>query len=375
MPKHQKDPVFYRKQKSLSTPKNVISHLALAMAFITCCGVLLACAKTIFNKPQSPPSEKAECEKSHQLEKLIEKLRSKATSSPQSFEESEKPAKLGISTSTTNEVSKKTAESKKSPHTHKWGHDLSSLVAAEKHSTNESDIDISIDVGWVSKYIWRGFDILDDKAAFQPTINADLRKTGITFNVWTSQVGSSGTGSTSTVDAEEWRYTVAYKDKTFVGEPFMTNYSIFWRFYDFPNHASKDADMQEVGATFQWPDLWLGTGIIPNYSVFWMWPSQGGGQASSLGGFIHTFGLDYEFTLPEVKQPLTFSWDITYNDGVGRSGRSVSHDWSHMTGGLSTSFEFGIGTLRPGLYYQTSMEDTVNTDDELWFGLSYSFKF
>ena len=35
----------------------------------------------------------------------------------------------------------------------------------------ENELGISLDATWVSKYIWRGQDVYDDHAAFQPSIN------------------------------------------------------------------------------------------------------------------------------------------------------------------------------------------------------------
>jgi len=83
------------------------------------------------------------------------------------------------------------------------------LGAAGVGYAAEDKLGIDVDVTWVSKYIWRGFDKLDDKAAFQPSINLDLGS-GFSANVWTSQAGSSGSSGLSTVDAEEWNYTLAY---------------------------------------------------------------------------------------------------------------------------------------------------------------------
>lgn len=42
----------------------------------------------------------------------------------------------------------------------------------------ENKLGISMDESWVSKYIWRGQDIYDDHAAFQPSIDFDLFGTG-----------------------------------------------------------------------------------------------------------------------------------------------------------------------------------------------------
>jgi len=68
----------------------------------------------------------------------------------------------------------------------------------------QGDLGVTVDATWVSKYIWRGFDVLDDKAAFQPSIDFDLWDTGFHFTIWTSWAGASKNGgSISTVNKEE----------------------------------------------------------------------------------------------------------------------------------------------------------------------------
>ena len=105
-----------------------------------------------------------------------------------------------------------------------------------------------------------------------------------------------------------------------------------------------------------------------------------------MGGFIHVLGLGYDFTVPGFlpdapEQTLSFTWDVTYNDGTGSglgafpTGSDVDHDWSHMLWGVSTAIECYPGTFTPALYYQTSMDDSVNDEDEFWVGLSYTVSF
>ncbi len=248
----------------------------------------------------------------------------------------------------------------------------------------EGDIGVDVDVTWVSKYIWRGFDLLDDKAAFQPSINVDLGH-GFSVGVWASYAGSSkGGGSISTVNATELDYILTYNNSAFAGEAYQMDYAVNWIYYDLIDMPSKDADLQEINVALAFPQICPG-GIVPRYTAIYIWPAQGGGLANGATGWLHQFGVDYDIAVGEIipnnpEQVFTFSWDITYNDGAGATGRTdrlnPDHDWSHMTWGLSTEIAcpFG-GTFRPGIYYQTSMEDTVNTEDEFWTGLSYTLSF
>ena len=242
-------------------------------------------------------------------------------------------------------------------------------------AADDGELGVTLDATWVSKYIWRGIDKLDDKGAFQPSINLDLFGTGFSANVWTSQAGSSkGAGSTSTVDAEEWNYTLAYTNSINEGEQTAVNYSVWYRFYDFPDMASKDADAQEVALAVSLPNLCPG-GVVPSYALVRMWNSESGGAAAGLGGWIHVFALNYALTIEGFEPVLNLGWDLTYNDGAGVGGGVVPHEWSHMTWSIGSSFDLAGGTLTPAIHFQNSMEDTVNPEDEIWTSLSYTLKF
>jgi hypothetical protein len=122
------------------------------------------------------------------------------------------------------------------------------------------------------------------------------------------------------------------------------------------------------------PDI-CEAGIVPSYAIIKTWSAKGGGANRAAGGFIHVFGLGYQYTCPDLPElPLDLSCAAVYNDGT--YGTTVDHDWSHVLWGVSTTIDCpGGGTITPALYYQTSMDDSVNTEDELWMGISYGLSF
>ncbi|UCF44175.1 MAG: hypothetical protein JSV99_04465, partial [Planctomycetota bacterium] len=72
------------------------------------------------------------------------------------------------------------------------------------------------------------------------------------------------------------------------------------------------------------------------------------------------------------EQALHLSADFVYNDGV----LGADHELSHAVLGISTEFDLGNDVaFVPGVYYQASMEDSVNTEDEAWVALSVRYKF
>ncbi len=126
--------------------------------------------------------------------------------------------------------------------------------------------------------------------------------------------------------------------------------------------------------SLSWPKI-LPYNITPTYTIAYLYAAQSSSPAASLEmeGFVHILGLTYDCNLPETDLPLTFSWDITYNDGQG--GTDIDHDWSHMTWGIESSIDFGPGSFTPAVYYQTSMEESINDENEFWTALSYTLSF
>jgi len=73
---------------------------------------------------------------------------------------------------------------------------------------------------------------------------------------------------------------------------------------------------------------------------------------------------------------------MVYNDGVApgvvinQASGTIDHDWSHAVFGVSTDFDLGNNlSFTPAVYYQSSWEDSVNTEDEAWVSLSMKYAF
>ncbi len=233
----------------------------------------------------------------------------------------------------------------------------------------------TVDVTYLSKYIWRGFDLYDDDhSAIQPSIDIDFYDTGFGMSVLMSRANQSGFEN-----AEWWIYTLYYKNTAFEDETYATDYKVGWGYYNFPDSSHKVGDLQEFFASLSWPKL-CPFGVVPSYTAIYMWPAKSDSlinQVVDVSGWIHIFGLGYDLTVPELipeipEQVLHLSADLVYNDGV----LGVDHDWSHFVFGISTDIDLGNNlAFCPGLYYQASMEDSVNDDDETWVSLSLKYKF
>ncbi len=235
-----------------------------------------------------------------------------------------------------------------------------------------SRLGVALDTTWVSKYVWRGYDLFDDHAALQPSVDVDLFGTGFSMNAWGAI--PMGTGSNNQGGGinqwQEYDYTLAYSKTLFAEERYAVELGANYIYYDFPklNHM---ADSQEIGASVALPNLLEigGSALVPSYSVGKLWPTSSG--VSDVAGGYHGLGLGYEVAVPETDLTLSFSGEVAYNDGLFGS----DHDWSHSTFGVSTSVPAGPVTLTPFVYYQVSMDDSVNDEDEIYGGVSASISF
>ncbi len=245
-------------------------------------------------------------------------------------------------------------------------------VSAAEEAEEVGKLAVDLDATYVSKYIWRGYDLFDDHAAFQPSGNIDLFGTGFSLNVWGAipmGTGSNGHGDGINV-WQEYDYTAAYGFSVFEDEVYALDFGANYIYFHFPklNHM---ADTQEIGVSVAMPNLLkIGdSALVPSYYVGKLWPTSSG--AGDVAGGYHTFALSYDLAIPETDYSLSLFTDINYNDGLFGS----DNDWSHATFGVSTSMDVGPVSVTPFLNYQLSMDDSVNDDDELYGGVSVSFSF
>jgi hypothetical protein len=249
----------------------------------------------------------------------------------------------------------------------------------------QEELGVDLDVTWVSKYIWRGIDRLDDTAALQPSINLDLYGTGLSAKIWASYAGGGGratnsmrTGTLGRVNATEYDYTLAYNCTLYEGEDYVTDVTANFIYYDFIDEPDRAQDAQELGVGFAWPNI-CPTGVVPSYYVGRIWPARSNSTLTGeYSGWLHVFGLGYDLTVPGVlpdmpEQLVKLSAALVYNDGF--AGATVKHDWSHATFGAAAPIDIGEVTFTPAIYYQSSFEDSVNTSDEFYTGLSLSYSF
>lgn len=249
---------------------------------------------------------------------------------------------------------------------------LSTMSLVQAQEGQEAKLSTTLEVTYLSRYIWRGIDLYeDDHPAFQSSVDLDLYGTGFgTKILWSRPFGSGH-------ENMEWfDYTLYYKNTLFQEEAYATNYVVGWNYYHFPDEPREARDMQDLFASLSWPKI-CPFGVVPSYTLVRMWPSKSGSTFySEADGWMHVFGLGYDLKVPGLipqipLESVHLSTDLAYNDGV-----LADHEWACFVFGGSTDLDLGNNlSFSPGVYYQASMDDSLNPEDEIWFRLSVKYRF
>lgn len=239
----------------------------------------------------------------------------------------------------------------------------------------EDKMGVDVDLAWASKFIWRGIDVGDNKAAFQPSVNFDLWGTGFSTKIWGTWLGGPTNGDEAEGPTEKYEYSITYANSLNKGDATQTDYALTYTYADYYTTSSEDFDYQDLALTLAWPKIW--GSFVPHYTVAYSWSGRPGPTTGWLNsgseGFVHIPGVDYNFCVSDV--PMTLSANAIFNDGT--YGENVDHDWCAIVWGLSTSFKCPMtgAKVTPGIFYQTSMDDSVNENDEFWTTISYKISF
>jgi hypothetical protein len=273
---------------------------------------------------------------------------------------------------------------------------LAVLLTAGAAVANEAQTDLlespnepkaMIGTAWESQYIWRGFDIFRDAGAID--VMADL-------NLFDTGFGASVVGHQSLGDAfgelQRWDGTLYYQNTLWSGEPLATNFRLGYVYYYYPKtNYGLTQDQMEGHAVLSWPSLLPIQGLQPSFAFAYMWPGAKNPWAESRNpdfdenstGMFLIGMLDYAFTVPALLAPtedqvVRLHSELVYNGGVSPFGNNVESGLSDAVIGASTDFVFGADrnlVLTPAIYYQFSLEDTVNPNNEFWASVSLKFAF
>lgn len=213
-------------------------------------------------------------------------------------------------------------------------------------------IQISSNLTLVSRYIFRGSDIIrDNRPAVQPSVTLNLGESGVWFNAW-SAVALVDT------DFVEVDLIVGY-DKVLSKDITLSTGIGLFTFPSYPNYPDKNSSSPEIysGATFS------SVPLSPRLTAYYDF---------NLGdGFYLTLDLQKSFYLGG--QALRPTFLLGYTNQNKKFG--VDPGLSDICFGLSTDFFLKGLTLAPSLNYVIVPNETVNEENEIWVGLSINHDF
>ena len=259
---------------------------------------------------------------------------------------------------------------------------MASLTMAQDGFGSIYTVTGSVDVAYQSLYMWRGFDAMGGKSAFQITGDVSVTGTGFGLTAAMHRANSSGMELN-----ERWAFNPYYQGTFMSDTPTAVDYRLGYAYYNYPDNQTHLMDLQEIHAIVSLPNATGVDKLVPSYSLIKLWPNSTDSWMSKASGFAHILMLDYEFVLPSLmitspEQVIRLHSELVFNDGIdlrpdptnARGG--VDHDWSHMVFGVATDFALPANiTITPSLNYQATIESTVHHQDEIWATVGAMWRF
>lgn len=231
-------------------------------------------------------------------------------------------------------------------------------------------LSVDAEVSYVSRYMFRGFDTLDDEGAIQPSLTVNVGESGLWVNFWGSfgLDGGLAFDETKREDLDELDWSVGYDFDIVENLSASAGYTLF----QFPNVGSREANINEFFLGFAYSGLPVELGM--NFYYDFPVETEGPGR-----GFLYELTASHTVEVPclvdsSKKQPFDLEVLVGANDGVydvDTGGFALTH----VQFGVATSIDCKYFEVVPAFYYQISTNKAVNDEDEAWVsvGLSKSF--
>ena len=222
------------------------------------------------------------------------------------------------------------------------------------------DHQVAVDIEFVSRYIWRGFDLSASKGnrpALQPAVTYTHGASGLWLNAWTSFI----TGSRGKVDApNEVDFTVGWD--RFINNRFGITAGYIQ--YTFPDAAAGlDSHSEEI-----FIGLLTDNNPINPYANLFI-------DFGALEGLYFLAGVDLPVGQQQGVFPLMLDISLGFQsyDVIRDANLKQKSGVSDINIGLSTELGTDNVTFSPAIYWTITGFDEVNDDDELWIKLGISF--
>ncbi|MHB8054908.1 MAG: TorF family putative porin, partial [Candidatus Aminicenantales bacterium] len=201
-----------------------------------------------------------------------------------------------------------------------------------------------------SRYIWRGFDLLwNNKPALQPSVTYTFGESGLSANLW----GSFALSDRSMYkDLDEIDLTLDYafalSDRAEMSVGFIAYTYPFWPGFTFKNEVT-----EEFYVSAGLPEVFLSPTLTAYYDV-------------NLGTGLYVL-LEGSHSIP-----LSEALGLDLSAGLGYNNKLYIDDsgLSDLTLGASLPIKLGNWTIAPRVNYTFVFLESVNDENEFWFGIS-----
>lgn len=211
----------------------------------------------------------------------------------------------------------------------------------------------SYQVDFVSRYIWRGFDLNPNKKpALQPSITYAFGKSGLSFTLFTSF--SFEDKNTNEID-----FFLDYEFKTSADFSLSAGFFNYgWYFRD--NFKFKDDTSQEIYVSAGLPNLFL----CPRFTAYY---DFGNGD-----GFYFQLETGHSLKLSENVN-LDLSASLGYNAGQWLA-EGVDRGFSDLNLGAAFPFKVKRFEITPFATYTFVLLDAIGSENHFWFGISLKYE-
>lgn len=240
---------------------------------------------------------------------------------------------------------------------------LTPALSAQDDS-DELNLSGSVGADFVSNYIFRGFDVLDDRAAFQPYAGVGFGDSGIEFGLWMS-FGMASRDEPAIRELDEYDLTFSW-GHTF-GLFDVSAGHISYIYPDGDGHPGYTAELF-AGLGHEIAGLPEDMSLSASATLYWDY-DQG-------NDFYFTMGADFNWAVLDFdggNMGIDAGFWFGYNNGQFNVDANISDVDLHA----GVSGEFSVIAYSFSLHYVLTPEDTINPeeDSEVWFSVGASFSF
>jgi len=228
-------------------------------------------------------------------------------------------------------------------------------------TSSYGQVQVSAGADFVTQYVWRGFDVLDDREAIQPSVTISGRHSGFSLNIW----GSAGlTDRDVTANLDELDFTLSYGKS--IGDLFSIEFgAIHYNFPGMKGYFDDNSNSLEIFGSAA-----TSVPVIGSFSLAAYYDTNMGDGLYVQAGYAKDFTL-----LPAISPE--FSFDIGYNGECwGINEKGISHADAGLFLPLRLNgIELGIGVYNTYLF-SDKLEALNNGDkSEFWAKVNLSISY